>query len=249
MKSVAMLKRLPLALLVLVALVLVLLPSGVAKEPETVSTQLTADVTYLKTTLAKKGKSSVKTLKAVSMMIALQAQDQAKGEAADLMAGTRDQAVKVAEALSKGTVDWDAAIKAAEAIGTTKGDAKKVVKFEDTDFDVQELMTVFRPKNKGGLGLEALLLEYVKGTKDSKAALSYGNQMVLIGKYSELLTKTMNAGNKEKAWVGHAQEMQKLGGDLVTEASKGDKADKATMTKVMKALELNCTACHKDFRK
>jgi hypothetical protein len=248
MKSVAMLKRFPLALLILVALVLVMLPTSVAKEPETVSTQLTADVIYLKATLAKKGKSSIKTLKSVSMMIALQAQDQAKGDAADTMAGTRDQAIKVAEALSKGTVDWDAAIKAADAIGTTKGDAKKAFKADETDFDVQELMTMFRPKNKGGLGLEASLLEQVKGVKDTKAALAFGNQMVLIGKYSELLTKSMNAGNKEKVWIGHAQEMQKLGGDIVAEASK-DKPDPKAMTKAMKALELNCTACHKDFRK
>ena len=248
MKNVALFKRFMLVALALLAVVLVLLPNGVAKEPEATGGQLTADVAYLKATLAKKGKGNVKPLKAVAMMIALQSQDQAKGDSAAAMAGTRDQALKVAEALSKGTVDWDAAIKEAEALGTTKGDAKKVVKFEETDFDVQELMTVFRPKNKGGLGLEATLLEQVKGVKDAKAALAYGNQMVMIGKYSELLAKSMNAGNKEKTWIGHAQEMQKLGGDLVTEAGM-EKPDTKALTKAMKAIELNCAACHKDFRK
>jgi hypothetical protein len=248
MNKLDLFKRFSLAILLPLSMVLVALSNAEAKDPDPAAAQLTADISYLKTTLAKKGKTTVKPLKAVAMMVAMQAQDQAKGDDADKLAGTRDQALKVAEALAKGTPDWDLAIKASESLGTAKGDAKKVVKFEATDFDVQELMTVFRPKNKGGLGLETTLLEQVKGVKDAKVALGYGNQIVLIGKYSELLAKSMNAGNKEKDWIAHAKEMQKVGGDLVTEASK-EKPDLKALTKAMKAIELNCTACHKDFRK
>jgi len=220
-----------------------------AKDPERkVDAQLQADIDTLKAGVTKKAKNSVNPLKSLSMLIALQADDALKANANELSAGTRDTAMKIAKLLAKSEPDWDGISRETATLSTAKGDPTVAVKFDEAEFDVHELMTAFKPKNRGGLGLENTLKEQVQGVKDARAALAFGNHIVLIGRYSELLTKTLSLDAKAKTWISHAQEMQKVGGALASEAAKADKADKTVMTKAAKAIELNCTTCHKDFR-
>jgi len=222
-------------------------PTSIAKEPlsaELGVKQLAVDLEYLKAGLAKKSKNSIKPLKSVAMTIALNAQNLAQGDKAEAMAGTRDAAIKIATVLSKEEPDWDKAAKEFEGIAGAKGDGKAKIKFDEAaGFDLQELMTVFKPKNRGGRGLENTLQEQVKAAKDAKAIGELAQSIAL------LLTGTMDLGPNAKKWTAHAQDMQKAGAELADEAAKGAKADKATLTKLLKAVELNCTNCHKDFRK
>lgn len=213
-------------------------------------TQLAADVAYLQTGLGKKAKNSVAPLKSTAMLIAMNAQNQVDGKDGEKMAGARDEALKVAAALTKADPDWDAAAKAAAAIAAAKGDAKKTVKLhEQHEFDVHDLMTVFKPRNRGGRGLEDDIRKASKAGADAKAAVEMGNLVALIGQYSEAMAPADEGADKKKKWTDWSKEMQKLGQDAAAEGMKGAKADKAALTKKFLAVDANCTACHNVFKK
>lgn len=209
--------------------------------------QLEADIKYLQTALAGKKKNSVTPLKSTALLIALNAQNQTDGADGEKMAGVRDQAVKVAAALSKADADWDTAIKEAGAMSSAKGDAKKTVKLQDqNDFDIHELMTAFKPKNRGGRGLEEDVIKYSKQAPDPKAAVDVGHLVALIGQYAELMTPAdANEANKKK-WTDWSKEMQKVGQEA---AAAGLKGDKPTMVKKFLAVDKNCKDCHNVFKK
>lgn len=220
-------------------------PSG-AKDPlpaGAAAAQLEVDIKYLQAGLAAKKKNSVTPLKSAAMLLALNAQNQLDGKDGAKMAGVRDQAVKVAAALGKADPDWDAAAKEAAAMGTATGDPKKEVKLhEQNEFDVHDLMTVFKPKNRGGRGLEDDTIKFAKSAADTKAAGEVANLVALIGQYSELMPPD---ANKDK-WAGYSKEMVKAGAEAAEAATKGDKA--ATVKK-FQAVEQNCKNCHNVFRK
>jgi hypothetical protein len=220
------------------------LPEGAA------AAQLTADAAYLQTGLGKKAKNAVTPLKSTAMLIALNAQNQLGGKDGEKMAGARDAALKVAAALSKTEPDWDAAAKAAAEITTGKGDAKKTVKLhEQNEFDVHDLMTVFKPKNRGGRGLEDDIRKGSKTGADPKATAEMGVLVHLIGQYTEAMAPKDEGADKQKKWTEWAKEMQKLGKEAAEEGLKGAKADKAAITKKLLAVDANCTACHNVFKK
>jgi hypothetical protein len=213
------------------------LPAGAA------AAQVEADIKYLQAGLAAKKKNSVTPLKSTAMLLALNAQNQLDGKDGAKMAGVRDQAVKVAAALGKADPDWDAAAKDAAAMGTATGDPKKVVKLhEQNEFDVHDLMTVFKPKNRGGRGLEDDTIKFAKSVTDAKAAGEAANLVALIGQYSELMPPD---ANKDK-WAGYSKDMVKAGAEAAEAAAKGDKA---TIVKKFQAVDQNCKNCHNVFRK
>lgn len=217
------------------------LPEGAAAK------QLDADIKFLQTGLAGKKKSSVVPYKSSAMLIALNAQNQLEGANAEKMAGVRDQALKVAAALSKPDADWDTAIKEAGAFGTAKGDAKKTVKLEtQSEFDVHELMTVFKPKARGGRGLEDDVKKFAKSASDPKAAAEVANLVALIGQYVELMTPADESAANKKKWADWSVEMQKVGKEAAEAASKGDKT---ALVKKFVAVEANCVSCHNVFKK
>jgi hypothetical protein len=220
-------------------------PSG-AKDPlpaGAAAAQLEADIKYLQAGLAAKKKNAVTPLKSTAMLLALNAQNQLDGKDGAQMAGVRDQAVKVAAALGKADPDWDAAAKEAATLGTATGDPKKVVKLhEQNEFDVHDLMTVFKPKNRGGRGLEDDTLKMAKTVADTKAAGELANLVTLIGQYCEAMPPD---ANKDK-WAGYSKDMVKAGAEAAEAAAKGDKA--ATVKKVQ-AIDQNCKNCHNVFRK
>ena len=223
--------------------------SSVAKDPlpeGSGAKQLDADIKYLQTTLAGKKKNSVSPLKSTAMLIALNAQNQTDGADAEKMAGVRDQAVKVATALSKADADWDTAIKEAAAMGTAKGDAKNALKLQDlNEFDVHELMTVFKPRNRGGRGLEEDVIKYSKSAPDPKVAVEVGNLVALIGQYTELMPPADASEANKKKWIDWSKEMQKVGKEA---AEAGLKGDKPTLVKKFMSVDKNCKDCHNVFK-
>jgi hypothetical protein len=214
------------------------------------ATQLTADMTYLKAGLEKKEEKAADPLKAVAMLIAMNAQNQMDGKDGEKMAGVRDQALKIAGALSKqGGADWDAAVKELAAMKDAKGDAKKTVKLhEQHAFDIHELMSIFKKKNKGGRGLEDDIREMANKPSDAKRVAEAGTLVALIGQYAEAMDGEADTADKKKKWTEWSKEMQKVGKEALEEALKGDKADKAAMVKKVKAIDANCTACHNVFK-
>ena len=211
---------------------------------------LAADIAFLQKGLSKEPqKREVTTLKAVAMLVALNAQNNSAGKDAAKMAGVRDAALKVAEAVTK--KDYAGAKNAAAALSAPKsGGEVKAMQLETMhNFDLAELMSSFRKGTVGGLNLEADIKAQGKAVTNVAAAGVIGGRVALIGDYTLLMPPSeVNDATKKKQWADWSKEMTTISTDIAKEAAKGDKADKAALVKQFKALELNCTACHNVFR-
>ena len=210
------------------------LPPGQSKK------LIDADVAYLKKGLAKKpDKATVNTLHGVAMLLAREAQT--RGEA-----GLRDQALKVAEAISK--TDFAAAKTAAEGLANPpKGDDTPVKLHEKGGVDVNVIMGPMRNAPRG-LNIEKDLKAQSKKVTDVKLVGDVAARSALIAEYTALLPSTEAAGEKKKIWTDSTEEMRKLSREIAAEAAKGDKADKAGLQKKLAALDAACTACHNTFK-
>ena len=208
-----------------------------------------ADIAFLQKGLSKEPqKREVGTLKAVAMLVALNAQSQMGGKDAAKMAGLRDAALEVAAAVGK--KDFAAAKAAAATLGEAKpvSDAKPVKLETMHKFELEELMSTFRKGTVGGLNLEADVKAQSKGVTDPKAAAVIAGRVALIGEYTLVLPPEGLDAAKKKQWDAWSKEMTDLATDLSKEAAKGAAADKAKMAKGFRALDANCNACHTAFR-
>lgn len=211
------------------------LPPGQSKK------LIDADIAYLKKGLAKKpDKPVVNTLHGVAMLLAMEAQN--TGEA-----GLRDQALKVADALSK--TDFAAAKAAADGLSNPpKGDAKDVKLHEKGGVDINVIMGPMRNAPRG-LNIEKDLKAQSKKVTDVKLVADLASRSALIAEYTALLPATeATGGEKKKIWTDSTEDMRKLSREIAAEAAKGDKADKAGLQKKLVALDTACTACHNTFK-
>jgi hypothetical protein len=206
---------------------------------------LAADIAFLQKGLGKEPqKREIPTLKAVAMLIALNAQNQG----GEKMLGLRDAALSVAAAIAK--KDFAGAKTAAEGLSSPKaGTDKKALKLHELHgLDLDSVMSSFRKGTVGGLNLEADVRTQAKGVTDVKAAGIIGGRVALIGDYTLLLPPDLGDKAKKDQWAKWSQEMTDLGHDIAKESAKGDKANKADLAKKFKALDVNCNACHTVFR-
>ena len=210
------------------------LPPGLTKK------LIDADIAYLKKGLAKKpDKPVVNTLHGVAMLLALEAQN--AGET-----GLRDQALKVADAVSKS--EFAAAKAAADGLANPpKGDGKPVKLHEKAGVDVNVIMGPMRNSPRG-LNIEKDLKAQSKKVTDVKLVADVAARSALIAEYTALLPSTEAAGEKKKIWTESTEDMRKLSQEIAAEAAKGDKADKAGLQKTLAALDAACTACHNTFK-
>jgi len=211
-----------------------------------------ADIAFLQKGLSKQPiPREVPTLKAVAMLVALNAQNQMDGKDGAKMAGLRDAALAVADAVGK--KDFATAKAAAAALAEAKpvSDAKPV-KLDELvtahKFDLDQLMSSFRKGTVGGLNLEADVKAQSKAVTDPKAAAVVAGRVALIGEYTLALPPEAIDAAKKKQWDAWSKEMTTLATDLSAEAAKGAAADKAKMAKGFRNLDANCNACHTVFR-
>jgi hypothetical protein len=201
------------------------------------------DIAYLQEGLAKTPeKRAVPTLKATAMLIALHAQNAGQGE-------LRDQALKVAGALAK--KDYAGAKTAAAGLKPgAGGKASPVSLHEQHNFDLAELMSVYRNATVGGRNMEKDIRTQAKNMTDPKLVGDIGARIVLVSHYTAKMPAERAAVNpaNQKKWDGYSNDTQKLAAEIATEAGKGAGADKAGLAKKLKALDASCTACHNEFR-
>ena len=226
------------------------LPEGLAEKV------IAADIAYLQKELAVKTpeKQVVPSIKATAMLLALAAQNNMAGKDADKMAALRDQALKVAELVSK--KDYAGARKAAEALSNpppAAGGKAPLELHKMHGFELHELMSVFRQyetktRKLGGRDLEKDVKDIARKKKDADPArvAEIGAQVVLIGQYTLHLPNDEGQA-KKKDWDRYTNEMIQIGRDLAATATKG-KADPAALQKKVYALDANCNACHGEFR-
>lgn len=182
---------------------------------------------------------AVMPLKATAMLIAWVAQEN-KNYA------MRDQALKVAELMAK--KDYSKAKVEAAKIGTmTGGEGSDLKLATAARFDIEELMTLFKPANRSGRDFENLVRQYANVVRDVKKAGDVGSHIAIIAKYTHEQPVASAGGAKLKLWQKFAKEMEQLGNDVAEEAGKASPS-KATLISKFKALDANCTACHNEFR-
>jgi hypothetical protein len=234
----------------LLGLAALALPTDAADPIAGADKVLTSDAKFLEKGLEKSPpeKRAIPTLKAVAMMIALNAQNQAGGKDAALKAGERDAALAVAAALA--AKDYPAAKEAAAKISAPlpAKDAKPVDLAKMHKFDLAEVMSTFRKARVGGLGLEDDVRAFSKGVKDPEAAALAGGRIALIGHYTLALPPDINNPAQKAQWEKWSKEMTKLGEEAAAEGAKGATADNAKLATTFKNLDINCNACHTAFR-
>ncbi len=211
-----------------------------------------ADIAFLQKGLAKTPVArEVPTLKAVAMLVALNAQHQMDGKDGAKMAGLRDAALAVADAVGK--KDFAGAKAAAAGLAEAKpAAAAKPVKIDELitahKFDLDQLMSSFRKGTVGGLNLEADVKAQSKAVTDPKAAALIAGRIALIGEYTLALPPDGIDAAKKQKWDAWSKEMTDLAVEVSTEAAQGPTADKAKMSKKFRDLDANCNACHTVFR-
>lgn len=239
-----------------VAFVGVMAVPGTAKDPLPeggAAKQQDLDLAFLKTWVdkgvanPKEAQKSVDPVRTTALLLAQSAQNRFGGKDDEQLAGLRDQMIKISDALSDtDKLDWAAAAKALEAAKTAKGDKKPVKIHEAKEFGNETLMNVFKKSARGGRGWEDDLTEMAQGKKDIDAArvLEIAQGIHLVGQLAEQLPPDA----KKKEWEKYAVEMQKVSKEAAEEALKKG-AKPADLKKKLEAMEANCTACHKVFKK
>lgn len=185
----------------------------------------------------------VNRVRGTAMLVALAADKTGNG-------ALQEEAIKLAKSLAAKDKDYAAAKAAAGKMAGAKGGTPKggdLAVAGKMDLDV--LMSTFSNTKQGGLNIEADLKKPAGVAADTKAAEVLGGRVALIAEYTAKLPHEDAKGPKAKQWDDWSKEMGTLGAALASEAGKGAKADKGVMEKKLKALGVNCNACHEVFRK
>ena len=208
---------------------------------------LEEDIATLQKGLAKKpDNTQINTYHGLAMLLALHGQSNAGGPDGAKMAGLRDQAIKIAEALNK--KNFAAAKKAAEALRNPGSGSSAAVKLHETaEVDVGVIMAPFRNAPRG-LNWEKDIKAQSKKVTDVKLVGSLAAHSALAAEYTVLLPVPEATGAKKKVWDDSVKDQSKLSQEIVAEAARGDKADRAKLQKLLVRLDGACTACHNDFK-
>lgn len=224
-----------------------------ALPPATAAKAIDADTAHL-TKLFDLSKSKKKLdgrIRATAMVIATYAQNGMTGPDAAKMAAVRNQALKVAEAVTK--KDMAAAKAAADGLKDVKADGSadtKPLKLAGMHkLDISDVMHLFGGSAAGGMNLEKDIQSIAKGgAKDPAAAELIGARAAALADLYIELKPAFDAKKTEKDWNAWSAEAKKEAVDLATEAAKGAKADKGKLKGFAAKLDATCTNCHNTFR-
>ena len=167
--------------------------------------------------------------------------------------GEKDPAVavkKIAAEIKKGNLEG--AKKAAAAAG------------KDIE-EVADLMHLYRPRNKGGMGwgakagtnpatdgLEKKIQEFAKGVPaniadqvENNLEAAYWIAALTEVVHAKTPAKDSGGGKTKKAWTGFTDEMRAAGNDLIKAAAA---KDGKAMAKAANKINSACTNCHSKFK-
>ncbi|MDB5312536.1 MAG: hypothetical protein JWO38_6738 [Gemmataceae bacterium] len=185
-----------------------------------------------------KGRGKARTAKALALTLAVYGDDATKGQAA-----------KVLIALDK--KDYKGAADAAKGLASPAADPA-ALKGLDGKFDLEDVMSPFRPARSGGLNIEKDIKDGTKGAGklDPKDAELIGARTAALAEYTLKLPNDKAKTNDKTTtnWERWAKDMGATSKDLTDEAAKGDKADQKKLLILLKKLDASCSNCHNDFR-
>jgi hypothetical protein len=213
-------------------------------------------------------KAAAWTAKSLAMSLALNAE--ATGDTA-----LRDQALKIVESSKKLSAavkprpamrDAKAVVDSAKAIADladklahkpgkaplAPGEAYK--QSDKYDYDLWQIMTPFRPSDRGGTNIEKDIRDMLNKAAplkvDPAAVEILAARTVAIGEmafhYPNDKAK-MNAANT-KEWEKLSRDMVGISQKIVAEASKGKGASEKELLKLLDNLNNNCYKCHSEYR-
>jgi hypothetical protein len=143
----------------------------------------------------------------------------------------------------------------------TKKAAAEAAKMFD---EISELMALFRPRNKHGMGwgatagknpatdgLEKKIQEFTKAVPPTAVADVENNVAAAswMGALAEIMIakapKDAGAGKTKKAWVGYAEDMRAASADFAKAAAAKKGPD---MSKAASKINAACNNCHSKFK-
>jgi cytochrome c556 len=206
----------------------------------------------------KPDKKGVSKAKAAALMVVAYAQGaMAKdGAKAAELAALRDRAMAVAQAIKDDKFDEAKKLAAGLKAGGVTDPAAKTDPVDVTKlFDLEELMSQFKPADKGGVSLEKNLTKFwnKRGSAPFTAAevkelVPLLQRTAVMAQVTEAMTPAADEGKKTKAaWVKWSKEMGELA-EEATKQARAEKQDGKALRATLKKLEGNCTACHNVFR-
>jgi hypothetical protein len=210
-------------------------------------------------------KAAAWTVKTLAFTLAMNAE--AAGDAA-----LRDHALKVAEASVKlsETVkarptmrDEKAVLAAAKETaaladkmtfkpGSAPLAAAKAFKMDKYEFDLWQVMTPFRPGDRGGTNIEKDIRDMVK--KDNPLKIDPAHVEILAARTASIGNFILEYPNDKAKVKGAAEwkqlttDMMRISEQLAAEAGKGATADEKKLLTMIDALNGKCYKCHSEFR-
>jgi hypothetical protein len=164
-----------------------------------------------------------------------------------------------AAAHGRGADDNNAMKQEIAKVADGKGNAKAIAGKEE----LEAVMHMFAPRNKGGYGvgdvpgavtpdhIEQKLIQLTKKPLAKDAAAKQGPALARAGEISAAVAEVAELyadkeGKKNPAtWKKYSQDMHKAGKDF---AAAGKKGDPAAIFTAAKTLNKSCNDCHADFR-
>ena len=202
------------------------------------------DAKFIQTALAggKPDKKAINTIKSSAMMIAAYAQD------AKLIT-VRNDALALAAAMAKRDYKTAAGLADKLSAAGAKPDPamKKVTLAGMHKFDLNELMSQFRPGDRGGLNVEKDIKEGAKKGLPAQQAYAIANRVQVIADYTDqMLPEDLGGAKKTKPnWLRFNKDMRSAATDLAA-AAKANNA--AKIKSALDKLDRSCVACHDVFR-
>jgi hypothetical protein len=154
----------------------------------------------------------------------------------------------------------EAVIKLVDAMNGNKGDVKSQTKaIKDKFSELKHVMWVYKPRNKGGIGMgkdgASIETEINKlGSASSKARLTpkkvadMKSDLVKAAEISRAIAEVTELYVPKKnpaKWKEYTNEMRKGAAELMAAAKSGEVAK---VKKAANNLSASCTNCHSDFR-
>lgn len=151
-----------------------------------------------------------------------------------------------------------AILKLVDSMRGNQGDAKAQAAAIKKKFDeLEPIMWVYKPKNKGGIGMAKDGAGYenelsrLSGPKSRLTPQKIGQlkpDLIKIAEISKAVAEVSDLYTPKKdtaKWKGYTKQMRKAADELIEEAKGGNpmKLKKAIMN-----LNASCTECHSDFR-
>lgn len=197
---------------------------------------IAAQAKVIKDALAKGDKKSLTKARVAAMLVALAAQTTGQ-------TGTRNQALKVADAIGKDNTT--AAKQAANGLpgGANAGGAAGPVALQ-TMIDITDLMSVFKLAKAGGQELEKQLPGLTKRPDAEKVKL-FATQVAIISLYTEELKPEPAGGKDPKDWVQYTHDLR---GNALAALKAAKAKDTAGMKRALRSMDETCNNCHMKFR-